>query len=35
LPSHALGQVTFNMLCPSGKDDWELIFGFERQNQFG
>jgi hypothetical protein len=21
LPSHALGQVTFNMLCPSGKDD--------------
>ena len=21
LPIHALGQVTFNMLCPSGKDD--------------
>lgn len=21
LPDHALGQVTFNMLCPSGKDD--------------
>lgn len=21
LPAHALGQVTFNMLCPSGKDD--------------
>ena len=21
LPNHALGQVTFNMLCPSGKDD--------------